>query len=62
MEDDTSDGKGPNKQQVEVEGNADEMQKGDKSGHFFVSGPETSNQNEKLKMYMDFKHRRNKKL
>lgn len=34
MEDDTSEAKGPNKQQAEVEGNADEMQKGDTFGHF----------------------------
>ena len=47
MEDDTSDGKGPNKQQVEVEGNADEMQKGDTSGHFFCQGliPQTKMKN-----------------
>ena len=44
MEDDTSEAKGPNKQQVEVEGNADEMQKGDTSSHFLCQSLiETSN-------------------
>ena len=38
MEDDTSEGKGPNKQQVEVEGNADEMQKNDTASHFLCQG------------------------
>lgn len=44
---DTSDGKGPNKQQVEVEGNADEMQKGHASGHFLCQGlrPQTKMEN-----------------
>ena len=47
MEDDTSDGKVPNKQQVEVEGNADEMQKGDTSGNFLCQGlrPQTKMKN-----------------
>jgi len=38
MEDDTLDGKGSNKQQVEVEGTVDEMQKDDTSGHFLCQG------------------------
>lgn len=47
MEDDTSDGKGPNKQQVEVEGNADEMQEGDTSVQFLCQGlrPQTKMKN-----------------